>query len=208
MRAHVTNVPGWHHYQRRSDGDRVIGQNTIHGRLPPFRSFRFPRNSRYDIGPLETGRAYTHTHTHTHTRVRVEYIRERVASTSFQSICDDTPMGRHSYRSGTQTRDERHATVISSPSADLITLPSISEYLDVNFDHDLHCLLFDCSKRPAPYYICQRRSNCIVRLWFRIYLSVKERWRNLKKAVYLTRCVLHTHAYTRACVCLGLQSVI
>ena len=169
MRAHVTNVPGWHHYQRRSDGDRVIGQNTIHGRLPSFRSFSFPRNSRYDVGPLETGRARTHTHTLTYTRV--EYIRGRVASTSFQSICDDTPMGRHSYRSGTQTRDERHATVISSPSADLITLPSISEYLDVNFDHDLDLPSVWLLQETSLYYICQQRSKCVVVwLWFSIYL--------------------------------------
>lgn len=92
----------------RSDvGDRVIVHDTIHGvrptPVPLYRGPWFPRNSRYDDGaPLETGRVHTYVHRCT-----------RVASTSFQSICDDTPMGRHSYRSGTQTRTRD--TVISSP---------------------------------------------------------------------------------------------
>lgn len=203
MRAHVTNIPGWHHYQRRSDGDRVIGQNTIHGRLPPFRSFRFPRNSRYDIGPLETGRVHTHTH------IRVEYIRGRVASTSFQSICDDTPMGRHSYRSGTQTRDERHATVISSPSADLITLPSISEYLDVNFDHDLHCLLFDSLQETSLY--CMFASDgqsvsfsTLIYLVFTWPWKAGERtWKRACRVLLASRVSRYTH--THAHVRLGLK---
>lgn len=169
-------------------------------------SLRFGAFGSHEIRVTTYRAAWNGTCTHTHTHIRVEYIRGRVASTSFQSICDDTPMGRHSYRSGTQTRDERHATVISSPSADLITLPSISEYLDVNFDHDLHCLLFDSLQETSLYCIfaSDGQSVSFSILWFRIYLAVKGRWKNLKKGVHLARRVsryTHTHAY----VCLGLK---
>lgn len=74
-------------------------------------------------GRLERG-VNRHAYMHTCTLV--------ASSTSFQSICDDTPIGRHSYRSGTQTqaRETRHCNI--APFGQ--TWSPCHRYLDANFE--------------------------------------------------------------------------